>query len=262
MTELDQSKIREKLDRINNPEKYRNNLESLFWKATVGTPSTIRLYSYPHQDPEEPFIECWFHYGVGPVPIICPKKTAQKDCPVCQFCYTKLTKSKDTEDQKLYKKIRVTQRFYAPVVDRADAELKPKLWSFSKTVYKTLLEHLIDPDYKHYLDPMKGFDVNVTSEKKKDMLYPTTSIRFKPKEVPLAASDKEMKRILEQTPKASDLFKLLSIDEIKQKMNEAWASNGDQKDEPEVASNYLEPNEDLDVESAFKSAMSKEDIPF
>lgn len=253
---LDEAKIKDKLDRLNNPEKYRTNLDSSFWKGTVGVSSTLRLYSYPHQQAEEPFIECWFHYGVGEgAPIVCPKKTAQRDCPVCQFCYTKLNKSKDAEDQKLYKKIRVAQRFYAPVVDRSDPELKPKLWSFSKTVYKTLLEHLIDPDYKNYLDPMKGFDLTVTSEKKKDMLYPTTTIRFKPKEVPLAGSDKEMKRIVDATPKATDIFKLLSADEIKQRLEVAFAPKDDQKEE---TSSYAESDEELDVESAFRDAMAKE----
>lgn len=258
--QLDEAKIKEKLDRINNPEKYRGDGTSAFWKPKQGEPNTLRLFSYPGQEPEDPYIECWFHYGVGNgSPILCLKKMAQKDCPICQWCYTKLLKSKEPEDRKLYQKIRATQRFFASMIDRSDSTLKPKLWSFGKTVYKTLLEDLLNPDYRNYLDPNKGFDLTVTMEKKKDMMFPVTNLRWKPKEVPLAKDSKEVERIMTQTPKIRDVFKLLSVEEVKQRLQDAWISNDDVSQKVAEEQKYSEPvDDDLDVDAEFEKALGKD----
>ncbi len=259
MTMTFEDKIRAKLEALKNPQRGQG-LNKNRWSAKVDSQTDVRLLRYPYQDVEEPFIELYFHYDIGS-PFLCPKKLKNTRCPVCEAS-DKLYRKRTDEDYKASKKLRPVQRFVAVLVDRNDPSVTPKFWTFNAKIYSELLSKLVDRDYKTYLDPLKGFDLTVTSQKIKGKQYADTSIQFRPVKGPLADSEKKIKEVVESVPKVETVFDMLSEEEIMVRLNDFWMNGGSQfppkqqqstEKKKEDSSSYGEQS--LDVDSAFEKAL-------
>jgi hypothetical protein len=228
------NRLRDKLEQLKNPGARRSRRP--IWRPNQdGEECMIRLIQYPYG--EDPFVELWFHYGVGQGPganFLCPRLNHGKACPVCEFA-SSLIKSDDEQDKALAKKMFAKQRVHAIVVDRADSTNTPKFWGFGKQVYQTLLETLVDEDYGNYLDPYEGLDVKVKYQKAQGQAYPSTTVKFARKETPLADSDAEVQQILSKIPKADDVFESVTRSQIEEQLN-SWLDFGKTEEEVEEAS--------------------------
>src|SRR3990167_11336659 len=114
------------------------------------------------------------------------------------------------QDWKVGKDLSAKQRFVAALVDRSDPELTPKFWEFNEKIYLELLQKLVDRDYRTYLDPLKGFDMTVTSQKIKDKKYADISFQFRPTQCRLADTDKKIKEIFQDLPKIETVYEMLT----------------------------------------------------
>ena len=254
---------------IKNPKKGQNGGSEGSknkWRPKPDATSDIRLFGYPLNDREEPFVEIWMHYNVG-YSFLCPAKMKNAKCPVCVLSNQFLTKAKvDFEkgkpDWKIGKDLSAKQRFVAAMVDRADPELTPKFWEFNEKIYLELLQKLVDRDYKSYLDPLKGFDLTVTNQKLAKATFATTSFQFRPVQCRLADTDKKIKDIVEGLPKIETVYEMLTEEQVKQRLNDFWQKgdaslNVDAKQAATTAElgNYLGDQKELDVDSAFEKAL-------
>lgn len=268
MSQTFEEKIRAKIEAIKNPKKSQSGGSEGYknkWKLKEGAQSDIRLFGYPLNDREEPFVEIWMHYNVG-FAFLCPAKMKNVKCAVCTLSDQFLKKAKaDFEngkpDWKMGKDLSAKQRFVAAMVDRADPELAPKYWEFNEKIYLELLQKLVDRDYKSYLDPLKGFDMTVTSQKLAKATFPSTSFQFRPVQCRLADTDKKIKEIVDGLPKIETVYEMLTEEQVKQRLNDFWQKGqGAPKEEPKKETtaelgNYLGDQKDLDVDSAFEKAL-------
>lgn len=220
---IDLDKLRNKLDQLKNPDAKRFNTKT--WKPKKeGEKSTIRLIEYPFGD--DPFVELWFHYGIGNGPgILCPKKNNGKSCPICELAI-KLVESKDESDKEISKKLWPKQRMYAVVVDRDDATPAPKYWGFGTSIYQKLIEALLSPQTGHMMEVSSGIDMVVWSEKKPKKKFAETEFVLDRNDSPLAETDKEIKDIVAAITPIEEVFKPSTTSEIKKRLTD-WLSFSD-----------------------------------
>jgi len=217
---MDLDKLRSKLEQLKNPGS--TNFTSNIWKPKKdGEESRIRLIHYPFSD--DPFVELWFYYGIGQGPgILSPRRMSGRSDPIWDLAQ-ELRESGDEKDLELAKTLSPKQRIYAVVVDRDDPSQTPKYWGFGKMVYQELLEKIFNEEYGNYMDPNKGIDITVKSEKKAGKRYPETSLTFSRRETPLADSEDKIDKILKSIKPIEDVFKPMATAEIKKRLQD-WLS--------------------------------------
>lgn len=224
---IDKSRIRQKLAQLNGTA----GAAADYWSPPKEGRATIRMFPYPHSD--DPFLEYYFHFNIGRTSILCPKKNGLgSDCPVCDLaadCYG----SDDENDKELSKKLYARQRFYGLVVDRADETLTPKYWGFSKTLYMKFLTWLEEDngEYENFLDVNSGLDLVVGVQKTPGKMFASAEAEAKRKESPLADSKEKINSILKSVKPASDIFQVMSVEDITKKLNE-WANDEKKTEEP------------------------------
>jgi len=199
--------IKQKLNSLQNVTQKQNNL----WKPEPGT-QVVRIVPYQHNR-ENPFIELYFHYNFGGKSVLSPMSFGRPD-PIMEFG-DKLKSTGNSDDWKAGKKLEPTMRCYVPIIVRGKESEGVKFWGFGKSVYQELLGFISDPDYGDITDPVAGRDVSVEfkAADSTGKSYPETSIRVKPYQTPVT-SDKSVLEKLGNQPKATDIFKEYSYDEM------------------------------------------------
>jgi len=217
---LDLEKLRNKLNELKNPGK--NQFKSFAWKPPQkdGEEKRIRLVQPPMS--EDPFVELWFHYKIGKSTILCPRKNDGRPCPICELAHS-LWESSDQKDLDLAKALSPTQRIYAVVLDRADANAGPMYWGFGVQVYQKLIETLVNPRTRHMMEVDSGFDVVVTSSKGPKDKYRKTEFAVAGEDTPLCATPEETQKFLADIKPIKEVFKPTTQSEIK-KILEDWLS--------------------------------------
>ena len=234
---IDISKMRSKL----NVAKGKGGQQAKFWKPQNGT-QTIRIL--PTSD-GDPFKSYFFHYGINNESLLCPKHNFGEDCAICEFV-SKLYNDKDEESKEMAKKLVKKQRFFSPVLVRGEESEGARIWGYSKTVYTTLLETVLNPEYGDITDPETGVDVDLRYEKVSGKMYPETTLAFKRKSSPMCfgMTDDECESILESIPDFDVLHKRRSSDEIRSLLD-AHLTGDDSEDKEEV-SHYASPTSSID----------------
>ena len=104
---------------------------------------------------------------------------------------------------------------------------RPPFWGFGKTVYQEILGYIADPDYGDITDPQTGRDLTIQyiSAEEAGASYPTTQLRVKPSQTPLAESADSVQKLLENQTEITDLYSELSYDELKEVL-EGWLNPG------------------------------------
>jgi len=237
---IDLEKLKEKMEKMKKGGGYSN--DTVFWRPPETGVGEVRFMDYPHSD-TDPFVELWFHYRIGTGPhILCPRRNWGKTCPICEWA-----NSMDNEgaDKELAKDLWAKQRFFGVVVDRGDAKLTPKLYGFSKTVYLQLVEKLYETQFKHYLETDKGIDVSVKLVHEKGNKYPKTSLTWSRADTELASA-KDVKELIAAVPNVEDIFKPITANEIKERLNQwlEWKSENAEENSGEERRGKKDPSFD------------------
>lgn len=209
---MDIKQIQAKLDKLTNPKGTKREQVDrtlTFFKPGLGK-HNVRFVPLK-ENPENPFVELYFHYGIGPKVMLSPISYGEKD-PIVEFAKT-LQKSKDPEDWKLAKKLQPKMRTFALVVDRADEEKGPRWFDFGKNVYQSLLTLAADEEVGDFTDIMEGRDMKIDVVKGAN--YNETSVMPGMKITPLSKDQKQLEKWLNEQPELESNYKKYSFEEIK-----------------------------------------------
>lgn len=176
---MDINALKKRLGEISN----KNSKNKLIWKPSNGE-QTVRLVPYKFQ-PENPFIELWFHYDFNGKTYLSPKSFDRPD-PLVEFA-NKLRSTNDKEDYELSKKFYPKMRTYVPIIVRGEEDQGVRFWGFGKQAYQALLALVADDDYGDISDIKEGHDIKVTYLPKEETgkNFPETQIMARPKKVPV-----------------------------------------------------------------------------
>ena len=212
---IDINAIRGRLNKLQNTQKKTESL----WKPTPGK-HQVRIVPYKF-DKDNPFIELYFHYNINNKTYLSPQSFGRPD-PIVEFA-DKLKRMGDKEDWKAAKQMEPKLRTFVPIIVRGQEGDGVRFWGFGKTVYQEILGYIADPDYGDITDPQSGRDLTIQyiSAEEAGASYPTTQLRVKPSQTPLAESADSVQKLLENQTEITDLYSELSYDELKDLL-EGW----------------------------------------
>jgi hypothetical protein len=213
-----------------------NSKTQLIWKPKPGK-QIVRIVPYKYQ-PDNPFIELKFHYGINNKTYLSPDSFNRPD-PIVEFS-NRLKKTGSKEDWRTGRNMEPKMRTFAPVLVRGEEGEGVRFWGFGKQVYQEILSIMADPDYGDITDLSMGKDIVVEFKTAEDSgkNFPETSIRVKPNST--AAVDPKNTELVESIKNQSnilDLFPELSYDELKGIMT-AWL-HPEEDPNKEVVSNSV-----------------------
>ena len=243
---IDISKMRNKLNTL----KGKGGQLAKFWKPQAGT-QTIRIL--PTED-GDPFKSYFFHYGLNNESVLCPKHNFGEECAVCEFV-AKLYNDGDEESREMAKKLVRKQRFFSPVLVRGEENEGSRVWGYSKTVYQTLLETVLNPDYGDITDPETGVDIDLRYEKTAGKLYPETTLAFKRNSSAMCSglSDDECDSILESIPDFDKLHKRRTSEEVRALLDSFLSGDTEEKEETQK---YGVSSEKSDIDTTLDSLLA------
>jgi hypothetical protein len=227
--------IQNKLNALSAPKGggMKNNEKALsFWKPTVGK-ALVRFIPSKH-NPENPFRELYFHYGIGKRTIISPSNFGEKD-PIIEFA-KELRKTKEPENWKLAKKLEPKMRVFAPVIVRGEEDKGVRLWEFGKEIYQSLLSLAADEDIGDFTDIMEGRDMKIETVGPETTGTDYNKSRIMPalKTTPLCNDNDELNKWLETQPDPTSFSKRYTFDEIKQFLAEWLNPEEEAKEEGSI----------------------------
>ena len=220
---MDLNAIKQRLNQLQTTNTRTSNL----WKPQPGT-QIVRIVPYKFNR-DNPFIELYFHYGLGDKNYLSPISFGRPD-PMEEFAQ-KLKSTGSKDDYRLGKKIEAKMRTFAPVVVRGEEKEGVRFWGFGKTVYQELLSIIADPDYGDITDPVNGRDVAVEFKTAEETgkSFPSTSIRVKPNQTPITEDASVLESIKETQKNITEIYQERSYDELTQALNDYL--NGDSSSE-------------------------------
>jgi len=218
---MDINAIKQRLSQLKDTNTRTSNL----WKPAPGT-QQVRIVPYKFNK-DNPFIELYFHYDIAKRSYLSPISFGRPD-PIEEFA-TKLKQTGNKDDWRLGRKLDAKMRTFLPVVVRGEEKEGVKFWGFGKTVYQELLSFIADPDYGDITDPTNGRDIVVEFKTAEETgaNFPSTSIRVKPNQTPITEDADQLKSMITDQVKITEIYTEQSYDELK-----------------EVLDNYLNPTED------------------
>ena len=219
---MDISQIKNRLTQLQNQTSTKEN----FWKPDPGK-TQIRIVPSKHNK-DNPFIELYFHYGLGKNKTYLSPVSFGKPDPVNEFA-DKLKSTGDKDEWIQGKRLEPKMRTFAPVIVRGKENEGVKFWGFGKTVYQELLGIIADPDYGDITDAINGRDVVVERQTPAEAgnQYGKTTIRVKPNQTPITENKEVLQKIFDTQSNLTELYDEPSYDDLK-----------------EALGNYLNPSED------------------
>jgi len=145
---------------INKLKAMKENLgktgKNEYWKPEDGK-NVIRVL--PAVEGDEFYKEVYTHYHVGAdeKSVICAK-TEERDCPICKEL-EKLKKGSKT-DKELADSMRSKKAYYLQIITPDEPDV-PKLYPAPQTVFKGLLDIILDPDYGDITDIEEGREITI-----------------------------------------------------------------------------------------------------
>ena len=223
---LDLSKVKSRLESL----KTTNSKSQHLWKPNPGK-NVVRIVPYKH-NPENPFIELLFHYGINNKTYLSPASFNRPD-PIIEFA-NKLKKTGDKEEWKEGRKLEPKMRTYVPVLVRGAEAEGVKFWGMGKQVYQEILSIISDADYGDITDVKTGRDIVVDFKTAEEAgkSFPETTIRVKPNQtVAFDPTDKAILEKFKDQKNILELFPELSYEELSSIMT-AWLNAGDETATP------------------------------
>jgi len=227
--------IQSKLSEMNTPKggSQKANEKALsFWKPAIG--KALVRFVPSNKNPENPFTELYFHYGIGKRTIISPSNFGEKD-PIIEFS-KELRKTKEPENWKLAKKLEPKMRVFAPVIVRGEEDKGVRLWEFGKEIYQSLLSLAADEDIGDFTDIMEGRDMKIETVGPETTGTDYNKSRIMPalKTTPLCNDNDELNKWLETQPDPTSFSKRYTFDEIKQFLAEWLNPEEEAKEEGSI----------------------------
>jgi len=221
---IDLSKLKSRLNSLSNT----SNKTQIIWKPKPGD-QVVRIVPYKYQ-PDNPFIELKFHYGIGgkdsngqPVSkTYLSPDTFHRPDPIVEFS-NRLKKNGSKEDWRRGRDMEPKMRTFVPVIVRGEEGEGVRFWGFGKQVYQDILSVMADPDYGDITDLTNGKDITVTftTADKTGKNFPETTIRVKPKSTPAVDPTKaDLIAAIKNQTNILDLFPEPEYEELKGAMNE------------------------------------------
>jgi hypothetical protein len=215
---IDFDAIRKKLGQLSGGSSKRNTM----WRPPQDETTTVRLIAFTDNN-GNPFKERYFYYNIGNNPgLLAPYQFGKPD-PINELIQ-KFKSEGSKEGYEMAKKLYPKMRTYAAVIVRGQEDEGVKLWAFGKTVYQSLLNIMLDPDYGDITDPVDGYDIKVTVSKQAGKMFANTEVMPRPKQTALGTK-KQIKEWTESIPDLDDIFQLKSYEQLETIIN-AWL-NGD-----------------------------------
>ena len=226
---IDLDKIKAKLTNLSQS----NNRKNYQWKPQPGK-QQVRIVPYMHQ-PDNPFIELFFHYGINNRTYLSPKSFGRPD-PIVEFA-EKLTRSGDKDDYRMGRSLMPKMRTFVPVIVRGEEAEGVRFWGFGKEVYQELLGVIADPDYGDITDPTNGRDITIEflSAEEAGRSFPKTNIRVKPNTSPVSDNKNITESVANNQAEITEIYQELSYDELKDAL-EKWVSGESDEDAPPAES--------------------------
>jgi hypothetical protein len=209
--------IKNKLNELSAPKGSNSNKKDekalSFWKPTIG--KQLVRFVPSKQNPENPFTELYFHYGIGKRTIISPLNFGEKD-PVVEFA-KELRKTKEPENWKLAKKLEPKMRVFAPVIVRGEEDKGVRLWEFGKEVYQSLLSLAADEEVGDFTDILEGRDMKIETvgPDSTGTTYNKSKVLPALKTSTLSDDNNEVEKWLGTQPEPISFYKKYEFDEIK-----------------------------------------------
>ena len=205
----------------------QNSKRARFWRPEEGKEYNVRIIGFTDND-GNPFKERYFYYNIGNNPgLLAPYQFGKPD-PI-QELITKLRDEGSKESYELAKKLYPKMRSYAAVIVRGEESEGVRLWAFGKTVYQSLLNVMLDPDYGDITDVKEGHDVKILCTKAPGMKWATTDVRPRPKSTPLGSAA-DVKNWTSNLPNLDDFFQLESYEKLENIINN-WLNDGTEEKE-------------------------------
>lgn len=240
---IDLDKIKAKLTNLSQS----NNRKNYQWKPQPGK-QQVRIVPYKHQ-PDNPFIELYFHYGINNRTYLSPVSFGRPD-PICEFA-EKLKRSGDKDDYRMGRSLMPKMRTFVPVIVREEESEGVRFWGFGKEVYQELLGVIADPDYGDITDPETGRDITIEflSAEEAGRSFPKTNIRVKPNTSPVSDNKNIVESVANNQPEITDIYQELGYDELKDAL-EKWVSGESEEDAPPAESVTEGEESSVKVESS------------
>ena len=228
---MDISKIK---DRLNQLQSTSSNANS-FWKPQPGK-QVIRIVPYKHNK-ENPFVELFFHYGLGNNKTFLSPASFGKPDPVEEFAQ-KLKSTGNKDEWIQGKRLEPKMRTFAPVIVRGEEHEGVKWWGFGKTVYQELLGVIADPDYGDITDPTTGRDVMIERQTPAEAgnQYGKTTVRVKPNQTAITENKETLQSIFDSQSKLEELYTEPTYDELKEALQN-FLNPGEESTETTTTSN-------------------------
>jgi hypothetical protein len=206
---LDLEQIRKRLNAL----KTQTNKSSNLWKPEPGK-TKIRIIPYKFQ-PDNPFVELYFHFELGKRSYLSLKTFGEKD-PIVEFS-EKLKRTGDKSDWAMGRKMEPKLRTFACVVVRGKEQEGVKFWGFGKTIYEKLLATIAEPEWGDITDPHTGRDIIVEFKTKEQVGkdFPETDITVLPNQTPLTKDDELMGKLLDEQKEITEVYPKPTYDELK-----------------------------------------------
>ena len=240
---LDLALIRKRLTTL----KTQTNKSKDTWKPEPGK-TKIRIVPYKYQ-PDNPFIEMYFHFNIVPKKSPLSLKTFGEKDPIADFA-EKLKRTGDRTDWALGRKMEPKLRTFACVVVRGKEQEGVKFWGFGKTIYEKLLGTIAEPEWGDITDPHSGRDIIVEFKTKEQVGkdYPETDITVLPTQTPLTKDDALMTKLLDEQKEIIEVYPKPTYEELMEAL--------DKHLNPEEEEGGVEttPNPEGDEESTDTSA--------
>lgn len=231
---LDIDKIKSKLQDLQKKSGGNGGGGNLYWKPSEGE-QVIRVVPYK-ENPSNPFIEMYFHYGFGGETLVSPASFGDPD-PIYEFSQ-KLRKQGDDESYKQSKKFEPKMRTHLPIIVRGEEDQGIRYWGFGKTVYEDLLGYMADPDWGDITHPKTGRDIKLTYEvpegwpKNKSNGFPSTTVRPKPNPTKALDDLEKLKEMMDKLPPMKKLNEALSYAELEKKLKDYIGGDSGDNDTP------------------------------
>ena len=208
---MDISKIKNRLTQLQSTTSTKDN----FWKPAPGK-TQIRIVPYKFNK-ENPFVEAFFHYGLGGNKTYLSPVTNGNADPVAEFA-DKLKSTGNKDEWIQGKRLEPKMRTYAPVIVRGEESEGVKWWGFGKTVYQELLSVIADPDYGDITDPTTGRDIMIERQTPAEAgnQYGKTTVRVKPNQTTITDDKALLENVFNSQIKLEDLWDEPSYDDLKE----------------------------------------------
>lgn len=245
---IDFDAIRKKLNSLSGA----NSKRKVMWRPPEGETVSVRILGFTDND-GNPFKERWFYYNIGSNPgLLSPHQFGKPD-PI-QDLIQKLRDEGTKESYDMAKKLYPKMRTYAAVIVRGEESEGVKLWGFGKTVYQSLLNIMLDPDYGDITDIHEGHDIKVSCAKPPGKMYAMTDVMPRPKTTALGTK-KQITEWTSNLPDLDDMFSLKTYEQLEQIIN-AWLAG----DEDTSENTYTSSNTKTEVTRSTSNSKKKGNV--